>query len=275
MILLISFLLIGSIVMTFFRMRISAPEIEDQGNPHTNYLEQRINLLPLIETRDSLESSYVSIKDEIEVFSAEQLLENAASRQSMTHFMGAYVGRFSQLCEDLFSHETWPSYNRKFIETKAADLLALSAPDGSPALDPEQRRQIERYAKIMEDYKAATTLQQKYNGSIESSASAIRAAHAYLNDEYLRNCSAVRKHCEGLAGRLNESHYTFLKNEVNALRDSYTHISRSIFEERAAEVQRHLNDYYSNAGSVYGSIYGEDLRENYTNVVNRAEYYYD
>lgn len=245
-------------VMAFYRTIVSPPSHLKFKNQYVEAVRQDIADIKTW-SQDSLEVPYQTIVDEVSFMWRDSLLTNQERDELLEKFAVEYVPAFVSSCNSKFSQSVWEKSSLQQMSVMIDQLRSLTSSGGTTIVGGDANGSLSEVQNVISNYYAAWGVASRTGYSGLSNAKAkIASANRYAEMSPINNCVALVNQLRAVPQKLEQSHYAYLKRQVNKLRyyynytlESYINLKNTIFSE--------IEEYDKDAQKVYGT--STDTRE--------------
>ena len=254
-------LLVAAIVAAVFTVgyyakRITAPPMQTSfPNVHLASLRtdlKRLDGKPSMEVADSVFNTTLHAA---RYFQREGLVTTKESDDVITRLVKAYTPFFLASAKEHFGQSTWAASKNFELRRRAKLLGGLRRQDDHKAiLDDATRANVDSVSAVINAYDDAMELANKVAfTNVDAVRQRLRQADAYTHMSQLRNCSGLMERLKSMRSRTEQSHYAYVKSKVDEMAD-YDSYSETYYRNYVAVAASNaINEYKSQAYSLYGT----------------------
>lgn len=254
-ILLLAIILAIGGVLVYAHTKVAPPQSPAYTNQYNLDLLQSYKKLSNAEDELQSDSIFSTASDRIKIFDNENKFDDKESfYDNLYELIDIYVPQFLKYSFSKFQRSDWSNNNHDKMVHRANELLALRYSDDTDILSYTNIKSLEEIKSTVADYNQAIIVStvRTYRG-INNARSNINQANSYASHEYLKNCTSLRNELNEVRGRIAQSHYNYVSNEIKRL-NNYKYFSKEYFDETLIpEVADVILVYEDNASSLYGS----------------------
>lgn len=254
---------IGGILL-FIKTIVSPPQNLAFENQHAKELKSRLEEFKSVD-QGNLESDFEQLKDLINRFKTESVIDSLTFEQNYVVLIAAYAPKFSEFCFAEFQKHNWDIKNLEFMTQRIGELRKLTIEDGAKKIMdfyPESNKQFTEILGVIDNYKEARTLANNATfKSLDDAEKKIKKSRAFLQDRYLQNNTSLIQSLKSLPNRIENSHLAYLRNKVNAMAYYYNFYDKASYDEYSDKVSNLLIDYSKNVERVYGHTVNENISD--------------
>lgn len=218
-----------------------------------------------------IDSAYHNIEEAARFMLADSLLKAADHDELLTKVADKYIPKFVEQSNGKFAQHTWYEPDLNFMRSRCAELNGIKKADGSQLLSADSRRKLSEITNVLDLYNRARAAASVGTGfsSLADARSKISNARQFTTMQPICNNTDLVSKLNGVASRLEQSHYSSLSAQVEKLRNCHGFSSEAAFDSYAESVQSRINEYANNAQSVYGR------KSDVGSLNSRVRQYYD
>lgn len=255
-------------IMAIVKTRVEPPVAIEQVD---QYSEDISSLIDKFKEEDNQVEQYEifrNICNRLSVFSQEHKIGKKEYDKMIKDVIDIYAPKFIAQSYERFAKTVWNADDHVRILEVSAYLKSLKLSTGKMALNKDSYNSLLSIERIIADYRTAWAIARSTSfQGLDRARSNINKAREYINNPYLKNCTALTEALGKVRSNLHNSHWNYLNALVEKLRN-YGDKSNSAFIELVQHVDEQLIQYDNNAYSVYGT-----KNENYSSLRSRARSY--
>lgn len=185
-------------------------------NPHNKVLCKKIELLK----NDSLETQYADLLYMINRDAVENLVGKDSLDLRIEDAMIKYIPLFISRCNSSFAVSVWDTleWSHCFMKNRVEQLKHFEKSTGNLVVEQNSNyiKQLDAILRVIDNYDKAWLLATKTEyESIGDTKERERQAKEYINDDKLRNCTALVQKLKELPSAIQASHLDFIKSKSN------------------------------------------------------------
>ena len=263
----------------FLYMRtLMAPPLEMSAeNQYKEYLKDKTDNF-----RDTTlanpEDEFLRFSDMTDFLVKENLVSSEEGVKQYGDFIIAYVPKFNEWCLTRFNQSVWNPNEMSWIASRVAYLNGIKNNDNEELIkkkSPQDYEKLEEINGVIDKYKEATSLSGTKFSNISNARTAIQRSKTLMGDRYLQNNVSLMNSLKSLPSRLESAHYNHISGLVSSM-SRYQSYDRSKFNSLSDNVLKSIQEYQSNARSVYGTARDvSSLKNKASQLQNDADEYFD
>lgn len=210
---------------------------------------------------DSLEYQYQMLKDRINLFAEEGLIDENKKESLMQNFIEVYVGKFNDWCNRCFSNSVWNDKGQHLaMLTRIGEIRKMNLANMN-----SYSSTLKGIDDIITDYNEAWKLTKRTDW--RNANTILSSANRYKSKYPLSNCVALMDALSQLPENLGKRHRNHVYNEIEKLGQSsyYSYNSVCSYKSLVNSVNNEIKEY-KNCKSLYNDY--NDMNVN--NMKNRC-----
>lgn len=248
LILCVSVIIAVGAVMIYAKTSVSPPEAVKDKDRYAENLDEAEEQLK----KDATDVAFDEIVCRAVIFRQEKKISDGGYDSTINAAVAAYVPGFLSKCLNNFSQSSWDNGVINSMNPRFTELRNVKLSNGSTALTSEHQATINKINGIIGNYHRALQVCRAtgFHG-IDAARNTINTANTLASDPYLKNNTSLVSDLRSVRSAIGESHYRWLEVRVNRL--SSDSLWGDDLEAYANAVQNDLDQYKSNASSLYGN----------------------
>ncbi|MBQ6277829.1 MAG: hypothetical protein IJK62_14125 [Bacteroidales bacterium] len=166
---------------------------------------------------DSLEYQYQMLKDRINLFAEEGLIDENKKESLMQNFIEVYVGKFNDWCDRCFSNSVWNDKGQHLaMLTRIGEIRKMNLANMN-----SYSSTLNKIEGVIKDYNEAWNLTKRRDW--KNASTIVNTANRYMSSYPLLNCADLKDALSQLPENLGKSHRQYVDNEIGKLGQYYNY----------------------------------------------------
>lgn len=241
-------------VMIYAKTIVAPPITLKKIDQYQNNLQKDYDKLSKVKSEFQTDSIYAVLLDRIHVYKNEDKLATIDTDNNLSKLIEIYLPLFTKHSFSKFQKPVWHVSDHNMMLNQIKGLKTVRYSDKTPVLSKVGMESLDSIDEIIVDYRKAWIIGRSTSFSgIANAKSIINQATMYANKNYLPNCVELLNSLNSVRGKIAQSHYDYITNEVNKL-NRYEYFSRKYYDDTLVPfVDNIVTDYDNNANTLYGS----------------------
>ena len=256
------FLVLGTVVFTmgvtihFLETQLGPPRKVDRTNALRHLAEQEVEEITDTMSLENLHLHFYKACHLIGFLADSKLVDKAEKDGLMTKAMRRYVPSLAEKSLHMLGNLPWDDTQMEVIDRHAQNVQEMEYSDSSHIIDGMGREKwrIDSVREVATLYrKALRLLQEDRYESLTKSDSVMKEVDKCRQNRFLHNNTGLMKDLDTLSMRLENSHFSCLKEYVRLMGNYMSMGSTTNVLQQYAHYNSELDNYSRLARDIYGN----------------------